>query len=58
MATDIKEPMLGDVEYECIRCGTRITDRELAEYPEIKCICGYRVLKKVRPGIVKQLKAI
>jgi len=48
----------GVVVYECIRCGTRISAEELSRLPEIKCICGYRVLKKARPPVVKQLKAI
>jgi len=48
----------GGVIYECVRCGTKVTAEELASLPEIKCICGYRVLKKARPPVVKQLKAI
>jgi len=48
----------GGVVYECVRCGTKVTAEELASLPEIKCICGYRVLKKARPPVVKQLKAI
>ncbi len=48
----------GGVVYECLRCGTRVTAEELSKLPEIKCICGYRVLRKARPQIVKQLKAI
>lgn len=43
--------------YECVRCGTRTTQEELAKLPEVKCICGYRIFKKVRPPVVKQLKA-
>ena len=44
--------------YECVRCGTRTTQEELSRLPEVKCICGYRVFKKARPAIVKQIKAI
>ena len=44
--------------YECVRCGTRTTQEELASLPEVKCICGYRVFRKVRPSVVKQIKAI
>jgi DNA-directed RNA polymerase subunit RPC12/RpoP len=44
----------GDVVYECVRCGTRQTLEELAQFPEIRCKnCGYQVLKKVRPPVVK-----
>jgi DNA-directed RNA polymerase subunit P len=31
---------------------------ELSRLPEIKCICGFRVFRKARPPIVKQLKAV
>jgi DNA-directed RNA polymerase subunit P len=44
--------------YECVRCGTRTTQEELAKLPEVKCICGYRVFKKARPAVVKQIKAV
>ena len=44
--------------YECVRCGTKTTQEELAKLPEVKCICGYRVFKKARPTVVKQIKAI
>jgi DNA-directed RNA polymerase subunit P len=44
--------------YECVRCGTRTTQEELAKLPEVKCICGYRVFKKARPTVVKQIKAV
>ena len=44
--------------YECVRCGTRTTQEELSTLPEVKCICGYRVFRKVRPSVVKQIKAI
>jgi DNA-directed RNA polymerase subunit P len=50
--------VFGGVVYECVRCGTRVTADELAQLPEIKCICGYRVLKKARPPVVKQVKAV
>ena len=52
------EKVFGSVEYDCVRCGTRVTAEQLNQLPEIKCICGYRVLKKVRPPVVKQVKAI
>jgi DNA-directed RNA polymerase subunit P len=44
--------------YECVRCGTRTTQEELSKLPEVKCICGYRVFKKARPSVVKQIKAV
>ena len=46
--------------YECVRCGAKVTTEELElRGGAIKCThCGYRVLKKVRPPIVKRMKAI
>jgi len=43
---------------ECMSCGAKTTAEQLAITPEIKCpSCGYRVLKKIRPPIVKTVKA-
>ena len=47
-----------DVLYSCLRCATIVTNTELSRLPEIKCICGFRVFIKVRPPIVKTIKAI
>ena len=48
----------GGLFYECINCGSKITADQLAMTPEIKCpYCGYRILRKVRPPIVKHVKA-
>ena len=47
-----------DVLYSCLRCATVVTNTELSRLPEIKCICGFRVFTKVRPPIVKSIKAI
>ncbi len=47
-----------DVLYSCLRCATIVTNSELSRLPEIKCICGFRVFTKVRPPIVKSVKAI
>ena len=47
-----------DVTYACLRCGTQVSNTELSRLPEIKCICGFRVFTKVRPPIVKTIKAI
>jgi DNA-directed RNA polymerase subunit P len=50
--------VFGSVIYECERCGTRQSLEELIQLPEIKCInCGYRVLKKVRPQVVKKVES-
>ena len=47
-----------DVIYSCLRCGTPVSNIELSRLPEIKCICGFRVFSKLRPPIVKTVKAI
>jgi DNA-directed RNA polymerase subunit P len=47
-----------DVVYSCLRCDTHVSNTELSRLPEIKCICGFRVFTKVRPPIVKTVKAI
>jgi len=46
------------IEYECLRCGRNVTHDDLAAMPELKCPhCGYKILKKARPTIVKHVKA-
>lgn len=47
-----------DVSYSCLRCGTNVSNTELSRLPEIKCICGFRVFVKVRPPVVKTIKAV
>ena len=46
------------VVYSCLRCGNQVSQSELSRLPEIKCICGFRVFNKLRPPIVKTIKAI
>ena len=55
---DITEDEKFDVVYSCLRCATRVSSTELSRLPEIKCICGFRVFTKVRPPIVKTIKAV
>ncbi|MGC8600420.1 MAG: hypothetical protein ACP5LX_05150 [Nitrososphaeria archaeon] len=43
--------------FVCMRCGRKTPLSELESLPEIKCICGFRVLKKDRPPMVRQVKA-
>ncbi|MEM2340302.1 MAG: RNA polymerase Rbp10 [Candidatus Bathyarchaeia archaeon] len=53
-----EKPVLG-IRYVCMDCGAEVTSEQLSLTPEIKCpFCGYRVLKKARPPIVKKVKAI
>jgi DNA-directed RNA polymerase subunit P len=55
---DVIETEKFDVIYSCLRCNTQVSNSELSRLPEIKCICGFRVFTKVRPPIVKTVKAI
>jgi len=47
------------IAYECVKCGAVVSSEELElRGGGIKCTyCGYRVLKKIRPPIVKRIKA-
>ncbi|MDE0525841.1 MAG: RNA polymerase Rbp10 [Thaumarchaeota archaeon] len=47
-----------DVHYSCLRCGTVTSGTEISRLPEIKCICGFKVFTKVRPLVVKSIRAI
>ena len=46
--------------YECVKCGAKVALDELElRGGGIKCtICGYRVLKKLRPPVVKRVRAV
>jgi len=57
-ADNVIETEKFDVVYSCLRCNTKVSNSELNRLPEIKCICGFRVFTKVRPPIVKTVKAI
>ena len=58
VADDLTETEKFDVVYSCLRCNTKVNSSELGKLPEIKCICGFRVFTKVRPPIVKTVKAL
>jgi len=47
------------IVYECVRCGAKVPVEELENRGgEIKCIvCGYRILKKIKPPVVKRVPA-
>jgi DNA-directed RNA polymerase subunit RPC12/RpoP len=47
------------IVYECMRCGARVPSEELElRGGETKCIiCGYRILKKIKPPVVKRVQA-
>jgi len=47
------------IVYECVRCAAKVPSDELdLRGGEIKCIvCGYRILRKVKPPVVKRVSA-
>jgi DNA-directed RNA polymerase subunit RPC12/RpoP len=53
------EKPTGGIVYECVRCGAKVPSDELdMRGGETKCIvCGYRILKKVKPPVVKRIPA-
>lgn len=52
------EKSVQGIIYECVKCGANVPLEELElRGGKVKCIiCGYRVLKKVRPPVVKRVK--
>jgi DNA-directed RNA polymerase subunit RPC12/RpoP len=50
--------ILPEAIYECARCGTRVSGKELSRLPEPTCAnCGYKIFRKVRGPAAKQVKA-
>jgi DNA-directed RNA polymerase subunit RPC12/RpoP len=49
-----------DLVYECVKCGASVALKELElRGGGVKCThCGYRVLKKIRPPVVKRVRAV
>lgn len=54
------ENVASGLVYECVRCGAKVSTEELElRGGEIKCtVCGFRVLRKIRPPIVKRIEAV
>jgi DNA-directed RNA polymerase subunit RPC12/RpoP len=54
----VETPSTGIV-YECVRCGSKVPLEDLEmRGGQVKCIiCGYRVLRKVKPPVVKRVPA-
>lgn len=57
-AEDMSEKSKSGTVYECVKCGAEVPLDELdLRGGKVKCIiCGYRVLRKVRPPVVKRVK--
>ena len=44
--------------YHCINCGKQV-DIELKSAKKVQCsYCGYRILEKLRPPVVKKAQAV
>jgi DNA-directed RNA polymerase subunit RPC12/RpoP len=56
---NIMESASNGIVYECVRCGAKVPSEELEmRGGETKCIiCGYRILRKVKPPVVKRIPA-
>ena len=56
----VSERTVQGVIYLCVRCGAKVaTDEIKLRGGEVKCtVCGYRVLKKIRPPVVKRVSGI
>ena len=55
---NVSEKQMQGIIYECVKCGAEVPLDELElRGGKVKCIiCGYRVLKKVRPPVVKRVR--
>lgn len=53
----MSEEKASGIAYECVRCHAKVTSEELEmRGGRVKCTsCGYRVLKKIRPPVVKRV---
>lgn len=49
-----------EIMYTCVHCGEKTSGKDLRERGgQIKCKdCGYRILKKMKPPLVKRIKAV
>jgi DNA-directed RNA polymerase subunit RPC12/RpoP len=52
-------PGIENVEYECLRCHARFKGQEMLNRDRLACPeCGYKIIKKVPPPIVKRVRAV
>jgi len=53
-----KQESTRGLAYECVKCGAKVALEELElRGGGVKCTyCGYRVLRKIRPPVVKRIK--
>jgi DNA-directed RNA polymerase subunit P len=59
MALDKDLENMKGVLYECVRCGLVFDGEQIAERGSLKCPdCGYHIIKKVKPPVVKRVNAV
>ncbi len=53
----MSEKRVSGIIYECVKCGAKVPLEDLEmRGGGVKCtFCGYRVLKKIRPPVVKRI---
>lgn len=58
-AYNMSERAAHGLTYECVKCGAKVKTEELElRGGGVKCTyCGYRVLKKKRPPVVKRVSS-
>jgi len=45
-------------KYKCMKCGKTFDQEEMSILPGVHCpYCGYKIIIKIRPPIVKKIKA-
>jgi len=50
---------MAGVEYECLACKKRFKGEELIFRDKLACPeCGFKIIVKVRPPIVRRVKAV
>jgi len=56
----MSEEQAGVLAYECVRCHRQVTTDEIElRGGRVKCTyCGYRILRKIRPPVVKRVPAV
>lgn len=54
----VSEKRVQGLVYECVKCGGKVVTDELElRGGGVKCtFCGYRILKKIRPPVVKRVQ--
>lgn len=56
---DVSEEQVSGLVYECVKCHAKVKPEELEmRGGRVKCTyCGYRVLRKIRPPVVRRISS-